>query len=125
MRVIIDSIIRCMISNFFYNEFLIFSNFVCIFRSLLFNRVIFRIFFICNLFMIFMMIIIFKIFRSTSSTIRIVNSRVCFVVLRLIELFAIVDLITNSKTICRVFVYLFYLNRESFLCSCSIVVCML
>jgi hypothetical protein len=88
MHVVIDSIIRRMISDFFCNEFLIFSNSICIFKSSLFSRIIFRIFFICNLFMIFLMIMIFRIFRSTSSIIKIVNFRTCFVVLKLIDLFA-------------------------------------
>ncbi len=125
MRIVIDSIIRRMISDFFCKEFLIFSNFVCIFKSSLFNRVILRILFIYNLFIIFLMIMIFRIFRSTLSSIKIVNSRICFVVLKLIDLFATIDLITNSRTFRKVFVKLFDLNRESFFCSCLIVVCML
>jgi hypothetical protein len=97
MRIVINSIIRRMISDFFCRKFLIFSNFVCILKSSLFSRIIFRIFFIYNLFIRFLMIMIFKIFRSTSSTIKIVNSRICFVVLKLIDLFATIDLITNSE----------------------------
>ncbi len=99
MRIVIDSIIRRMISDFFCKEFLIFSDFVCIIRSSLFNRVILRILFICSLFIIFLMIMIFKIFRSTSSTIKIVNSRACFVVLRLIDLSATIDLIIDSQSL--------------------------
>jgi hypothetical protein len=101
MHIVIDSIIRRMISDFFRKMFLTFSNFVCILRSSLFNQIISRIFFICNLFIIFLMIMIFRIFRSISLTIKIVNSQTCFVVLKLINLFAIIDLITDSKAICK------------------------
>jgi hypothetical protein len=99
-----DSIIRRMISDFFCREFLIFSDFVCILRSSLFNQIILRIFFICSLFIIFLMIMIFRTSRSTSSTIKIVNFRACFVVLRLIDLSATTDLIIDSKAIRRIFV---------------------
>jgi hypothetical protein len=46
---------------------------------------------------------IFKIFCSTSLTIKIVNFQAYFVVLKLINLSAIIDLIINSKTIRRIF----------------------
>jgi hypothetical protein len=90
--------------RFFLQRIFNFSDFVCIFRSSLFSRIILRIFFIYNLFIIFLMIMIFRIFRSTSSTIKIVNSRTCFVVLKLIDLSATIDLIIYSKTIRRIFV---------------------
>jgi hypothetical protein len=90
--------------RFFLQRIFNFLEFRLYFQIVIVQSSYFSNFFICNVFIIFLMIMIFKIFRSTLSTIKIVNSRTCFIVLRLIDLFAIIDLITNSKTIRRIFV---------------------
>ncbi len=84
--IVIDLIIFCMIFDFFCKVFFILFDFVCIFNSSLFSRIMFQIFFACNFFIIFLIIMFLKISRSSSLMIRTMSSRVCFVIFELIAL---------------------------------------
>ncbi len=103
-RIVVDSIILRIVSDFFCRTFLLCSKFVWIRRSSFSSWIIFRTSFALIFFMMFLISTVFKASFFASSTIKIVNSLVCFVVFELIDFSAIESFELSSRTNRIVFV---------------------